>query len=351
MRDIPLAILSFNRPHYLSQVLDSLAAQTALNGRRVHLFQDNAISPITKIRYARDEDIAACTDLFRARFPGGVVKLAPHNLGIARNFLRAEEFVFGDLDSEVAYFFEDDMVLSPHYLAMMDRIYSDVRTQDAVGYFAAYGKLATPLAVQRTQAHRTTRLAWHWGFGLTRSHWRQLRAWLEPYYQIGAEHDYTRLPKGKLVDHYHALGIPLGSVCQDVMKRIGTYAVGRVGINTRACFARYIGVEGVHSTREVYEQRGYTGTEIYPETVDLMFPGMEELARHWEAEVSHRLARWNERSPNSMLRSGFVRPPWASAPHRSAFGRHSSRAKRAVIRRLARLWRGTRLPAPARAEP
>ena len=46
-RSNPIAILSFNRPHYLSQVLDSLLAQTALGDRAVLLFQDNAVSPFT----------------------------------------------------------------------------------------------------------------------------------------------------------------------------------------------------------------------------------------------------------------------------------------------------------------
>src|ERR1041385_6908215 len=119
---VPVAVMSFNRPHYLEPVLDSLAAQTALTGRAIFLFQDNAVSPHSGKRYADDVDIARCVEMFHRIFPSGTVMLAEHNLGIARNFLRAEEFVFDACENDACYFFEDDMILSPHYLTMMDRI-------------------------------------------------------------------------------------------------------------------------------------------------------------------------------------------------------------------------------------
>jgi len=335
MQDIPLAVLSFNRPGYLSQVLESLAAQTALNGRPVHLFQDNAVNVYSGVRYARDEDIAANIDMFKARFPQGVVHLAPHNLGIALNFLRAEQFVFEELGREVAYFFEDDMILSPHYLVMMDRIYERVRAADRVGYFAAYGKLSTPVAVQRLKGGRMMRLTLHWAFGLTRQHWRDLRIWLEPYYKLIEGHDYRQLPRSRIFQHYRSLGIPIRGTNQDTLKRIGTYALGRVGINTHACFAQYIGVDGVHFRREQFEHHGYDRTEMYPEPVDLSFPRVEQLARYWAAEVAEWMERWNERSGSPLGRNGFVEPAWYD--ERGDTSRSLTMPAGARIRRLVKL--------------
>jgi len=345
MPDIPLAILSFNRPAYLSQVLESLTAQTALNGRPVHLFQDNAVNIHSNVRHARDEDIAANIDIFKARFPQGVVHLAPHNLGIALNFLRAEQFMFEELRSEVAYFFEDDMVLSPHYLAMMDRIYQGVSAASNVGYFAAYGKLSTPVAVQRPKAHRMMRLTLHWAFGLTRKHWRDLRTWLEPYYRLIEGHDYRRMPRHQIFQHYHGLGIPIRGTNQDTLKRAGTYALGRVGINTRACFARYIGVDGVHFRREQFDRHGYDHTEMYPGPVELRFPRTAELARYWAAEVSERMERWNGQSGIPLGPNGFVRPDWCNEreetrPEAAAIGARIRRrvAKLAAAAATPRFW-------------
>jgi hypothetical protein len=333
MRDIPIALLSFNRPQYLSQVLDSLAAQTALNGRRVHLFQDNAFNPFSHIRYAADEDIAACVRLFSARFPDGVVHVAPHNLGIALNFRRAEEFVFDHLESEVAYFFEDDMVLSPHYLAIMDRISGWVRQAGTVGYFSAYGQ-CTKHRQQRRPARRMRRLGLHWGFGLTQQHWQELSAWLAPYYRIAERHDYRRLPKQPVYEHYHALGIPLYTTSQDIIKRMGTYALGRVGINTHDCFARYIGAEGVHSNRAEFEARGYATAQMCPRPVELIFPTKQELSRFWDKEIAGNIALWTERSGGALLPTEIGKPSWYCErdryAERSGFGDH-------VRRRIAQL--------------
>src|SRR5262245_31156811 len=104
---LPILVLSFNRPHYLSPVLEALAAQAGLAAERVHLFQDGAVNAYSGRVAARREDVDACVALFRRRFPGGHVHLAPANIGIAENFLRAERFAFEELGAECAYFFED----------------------------------------------------------------------------------------------------------------------------------------------------------------------------------------------------------------------------------------------------
>ncbi|HEY1960866.1 MAG TPA: glycosyltransferase family A protein [Rhizomicrobium sp.] len=294
-KQAPVAVISFNRPHYLSQVLESLAAQTALNGRHVVLFQDNAVSPYSCKRYGRDEDIAACIDIFRGRFPEGTVALAEHNLGIARNFLRAEEFVFNELEAEACYFFEDDMILSPHYLTMMDQIASFALTNDKVGYFTAHGRLGLSLERQRAMARRMTRMGLHWAFGLTRQHWLDLRRWLEPYYGFLEGTDYNAKPTRKIGSHYRSMGIPVLAMNQDVMKKAGSYALGHVSISTFACFGKYIGAQGVHHSAEYYDKTPYKHTVLYPEPVELIFPSADELATLRKTEMDIRWRRFRSR--------------------------------------------------------
>lgn len=295
MTDTPIAVLSFNRPHYLTAVLDSLAAQVDLGNRQVCLFQDNAVSPHTQTRYAEDKDIAACIDIFREKFPSGIVMLAEHNLGVARNFLRAEEWAFLHLGSDGCFFFEDDMVLSPHYLTMMDRLFAFAMANDRVGYFAAFGALTMPMQQQRSLARTLRRLSYHWGFGLTRRHWTDLRQWLDPFYQMTADMDYKDPRRIKVVRYYQARGVPLLGANQDVLKQNGTVQLGRVSINTTACFAKYIGAEGLHFTQDNYDRHGFGRGEMYPEPVDLDFPTPETLAEWQALEAKNRLNRFNAR--------------------------------------------------------
>lgn len=299
----PIAIISFNRPHYLAQVLDSLLAQTALGHRQVLLFQDNSVSPHSGLRYAADEQIAECIQLFRERFPVGRVFLAPHNLGVARNILRAEEHAFDELGSKIAYFLEDDMVLSPHYLTMMDQISAYVRRTDHVGYFSAHGSLAMPLEQQRRQSSRMRRLSYNWAFGLARHHWIALREWLEPYYRLCENRDYSARPHAAILRHYQALDIPLIGTSQDVVKKLGTYSLGRVAINTTACFGKNIGMVGLHFDPEKFQRRGFARTEMYPEPVELRFPSPEQLAEfHTKAmELRWREFRAQKVNPNAPI--------------------------------------------------
>ena len=289
---VPLAVMSFNRPHYLAQVLDSLAAQTALSGRRVFLFQDNAVSPYSQTRFGRDEDIAACVVAFKDRFPAGEVMLAAHNLGVSRNFLRAEEMVFNELKSEVGYFFEDDMVLSPHYLTMMDQIYGHVRAADEVGYFAAYGAHRLPLAQQRRRASRMQRLGFHWAFGITRKNWVPLREWMQPYYDMSEGRDYKARRTRDIHRHYRERGFAVDCATQDHTKKVGTNSLGRASINTTACFGRYIGEkDGLHHDPEKFAANKYGRTQLYPEPVELTFPTSEELAAFRSEELAIRWRR------------------------------------------------------------
>src|ERR1051326_6024356 len=62
-QNISIAVMSFNRPHYLEPVLDPIAAQNSLNGRPIFLFQDNSVSPHSGKRHARGQDIASRVEI------------------------------------------------------------------------------------------------------------------------------------------------------------------------------------------------------------------------------------------------------------------------------------------------
>jgi hypothetical protein len=237
----PVLILSFNRPHYLRQVLEGLA--DGLEAERAHLFQDGAVNAYSGRVAAQQEDVDACVALFRRQFPGGRVHPSSANIGIAENFLRAERFAFEELGAECAYFFEDDLVPAPAYLAVMDRLFRAVRNEDRIAYFAAYGDHHASLARQRAAPRALATLGHHWAFGLKRSHWRAMEPLLAPY---------------------HA--------SQDNVKAFVTTCLGRARINTVACFGRYIGETGAHFTPERYAAMGFGGTRLFDGRAPRSFP-------------------------------------------------------------------------------
>lgn len=295
----PIALISCNRPAYLRQVLASLAGQqgVAMQGRRVILFQDGARNPHSGRIAAEPAEIEACIAAFREHFPAGEVMAAEVNLGVAGNFLRAERHLFETLGAECGFFFEDDLVLAPRYLATLEALRAALQERPEVGYFACYGNLAASLADQLARPRQMRRMEHLWGFGLFRRHWRDLQPLLADYHELVLGRDYhpqTR-PTQEILRRYREKGIPLNVSSQDDVKKVLTYHLGRVALNTHVVSARYIGERGLHSTPQRYAAGGY-GATVIPDLPRVEFDlpdaaAIAEMRRREYAERERNIAR------------------------------------------------------------
>ncbi len=259
----PIVILSFNRPDYLRPTLESLRRQTPpIDPGRIHLFQDGAVNSHSGIRYAADQTIEQCARLFQEIFPHGHLHLSKPNLGICQNFLRAERFAFMTLRAPVAYFFEDDMVLSPYYVGALDMLRRALCGR-RVGYFNACGSFTASLEEQAARHDELIDMGHLWGFGLKRSHWLAMQPKLEPYYQLVVGKDYRDRPHEAIFAYFQTLGTSHPASSQDAAKVIATHALGSWQASTFPCFAQYIGKEGTHFTEAVFERYGLHKTTVF----------------------------------------------------------------------------------------
>lgn len=284
----PIAVLSFKRPDYLKQVLESLKAQTggSLEGRGIHLFQDGAVNRYSRIRYARDEDIAASVEVFRSIFPEGQVHASPDNIGVCENYRRAEQTLFEDLDADIGYFFEDDLVLSPVYLEMMDRLADWASRMPNVAYFAAYGDYYASAEDREARKAELTTLDHHWGFGLLRRHWRQINALLGPYYEIVCGEDYSRRDHRRIYDLYRPYKASPRASSQDAAKAFACDRLGLWRANTVVSYAKYIGDSGQHMTREAYDALGYGKTIVAQAAGHVVLPKQDKIQTRLDQQRS-----------------------------------------------------------------
>lgn len=260
----PIMVLSFNRPHYLRPTLESLRDQApSLDPDRVHLFQDGAVSLHSGVRYADDAAIEECIRIFREIFPRGHLHLNAANLGTCENFLRAERVAFEALKAPVAYFFEDDLVLSPHYLAALDLLRRALCGR-RVGYFNACGSFASPLAEQAARHDQLIDMGHLWGFGLKRSHWLAMQPKLAPYYDLVIGRDYRSRPHPAIHAYFRTLGLSTEATSQDAAKALVTQSLGSWRASTFPCLAQYIGKHGIHFTAATFEWLGLHNTVVYP---------------------------------------------------------------------------------------
>ncbi|MGJ4952583.1 hypothetical protein [Bradyrhizobium sp. HKCCYLS20291] len=283
----PIAVMSFRRPDKLDGVLASLKAQTGceIERREVHLFQDNAVNRYSRMRYAEDAQVAECVEVFKRQFPEGRVHLADGNIGVCENFERAENFLFDELKADCAYFFEDDLVLSPAYVRMLDLMQHKAQQSGNIAYFACYGDYYAPPSLQEDRARAIIPLDHHWGFGLFGRHRAAIRKAIQPYLDIVMGNDYTRRNHRAVYDMYAALGsCPRGS-SQDAAK---AHACARLGLwrcNTAMPFARYTGDVGAHMDKELFDKIGFSRVTAQETPItDLAWPSKPEVRGYIEEQ-------------------------------------------------------------------
>lgn len=289
----PIAVISFNRPGYLRQLLASLAAQQpAIDPRRVHLFQDGAVNRYSGIRYAEDSDIAASLSAFREYFPQGHVHVSAANIGITENILRAEKMAFAELRAPVGYFFEDDLVLSPHYVAALDLMRRAFARFDRIVYYNANGAFGASVEQQRSNARKLMFMGHFWGFALKRSHWLRMLPFLDDYHRLVTGRDQRISPRQEVRALFRTWGKAKTQThphtSQDSARDFATHLLGLWRASCYLVLGRYIGAEGVHFTPSRYREFGFDRTIVYPEPLGELDLRRDEIDRAIEATLASR---------------------------------------------------------------
>jgi len=249
----PIAILSFNRPRYLREVLLSLRPQVDRRDRIV-LFQDGAWNAYSGQSRARPEDISDSIVLFQRIVPWGIVAASDRNLGVAENYERAEQELFGRLQAPRALFLEDDLVLAPNFLTVTRMLLDLARRDPRIGYVSAYGNFWAPPPEQRSRARELMHMHENWGFAMTREAWLAERPFRRAYLRLVQGTDYMQRDLSAIIGFYASRGWRTTVTSQDAARWIASLELGKVRLTTFACHARNIGRTGVHSNELSYDQ-------------------------------------------------------------------------------------------------
>ena len=284
----PIAVMSFNRPDYLTQVLHSLKNQTvSINEGQLYLFQDGVKSRFSEAPF--DDTLHnECVKKFQEVFPRGNVFPSPINLGVALNFDRAERLFFDELKAECGIFFEDDLELSPYYMEALLQLIGFALQEPLVAYVAAYGEHETPLSMQRDNSAKIVPMRHKWGFALTRRQWLAQREIIQGYLSIIREREYMKRDNDRINNYFHSYGFGVSGTSQDGAKDLASLVLGTTKIMCKACFGKYIGKVGTHSNIKLYDDTGYGNTELFdlaPPRFDYPSPvQLQEWIRHQQAQ-------------------------------------------------------------------
>lgn len=283
----PIVIFAYDRTDYLQQVLESLLNQDVniSETRDVHFFQDGSRCLFRNTDTTSNDKIEKSINIFKSCFPNGHVHYDGINRNIALQWRRAEDYIFGDGRYDAAYFFEDDTILAPHYIRMLDHLTAIALESGRVSYVSAFGDHTLSREQQQAVPGAMVAMKHIWATAMMREYWLKERPLLDGYYQIMESHPYSQRPTAEILRRVHqTVGYARGTA-QDSIKETASVKLGYARLTTRSCHAKYIGDRGSHFVPESYKAMGFDQTEIYDSPVfDVLFPQAPDLGGIVERE-------------------------------------------------------------------
>ena len=283
----PIAILSFDRPHYLRAVVESLRPQISPSDP-VILFQDGGYNRFSERQKGDPMAIRACVAIFKSIIPWGEVQFAADNLGIAANYGRAEHHLFEDLGAEAALILEDDLVLSPRYLDVLRPLLRIALQDERIGYVSAYGNLWA--SAREQHRHRRELLPMHenWGAAFTRKSWLAEQPLRQAFNKLLAGRDYSHRDHDAIKTFYAERGWTNIVTGQDSIRWISCVERGAIRLTTFTCHARYIGIEGDNSIPSLYRAARHGRSTIYDGRLPRLRPPSDRTMAIWLEEERAR---------------------------------------------------------------
>lgn len=285
-----IVILAYNRPHYFEKVVHSIAQNPQAREWPVFVFLDyDENDPATaKIQVQQAFRVFPHENL--------TVVQRPSNAGCGRHLIDARRQIFDNAGFSRAYFFEDDLVVSPHYITKVDSLwhwaennYSNVGAVQGWNYCAwnADKKQKHLDEVKITRSNL-------WGYCLSKTCWDAIKPAIYEYEKLFLFCEYTRRPhnsirewfKQALAGGHKPLGesplvlttaeeemfrkyfddVPTG---QDGATQVFTHAAGYVRLCTVVNRGEYIGKQGLHMNPRMFASHGLDKIEhtVYNEDV------------------------------------------------------------------------------------
>ena len=249
----------------------------------MYSFSRTDISPAQDAILLTQSSWSAALSFLKKDFRVPETFLSKENLGVARNFARAEDYLFGQLRARAAFFFEDDLVLSPNYLTALHSLTEIALKEKRIAYVAAYGNHRATLEEQRCAARKLILMRHKWGFALTRRQWDAQRDLLKPYLEIVSRSDYQDRDHDAVRSYFCKLGYGSLGTSQDAMKDVASCVLGTTKVMTFPCFGKYIGEVGLHSQPRLYEQERFKDTVIFPDELSSIEPPSSGQLDEWIA--------------------------------------------------------------------
>lgn len=260
-----IAILAYNNLSYFTQVFEAILAQT-VDGRSaseqydIFVFQDG----LQERHHQSRPDYEAIAALAQEKLGPANFFRRDRNLGIAMQFDAVERFLFIEREYDFAILFEHDFVIAPGYLEVLSRLAEHFRDDARVACISAHSDGFR--ASQEEQHRRKSEyipMQHDWGAGVFRRAWLRREPYMARYYPLLSGTRFEERNHLLIQTWMNWMGFRTGATSQDYIKTCVDTALGQLRLSTFPNLGLYIGIDGMHWTRKIYEEAGHHKTVIF----------------------------------------------------------------------------------------
>jgi len=286
MHKQPVVLVGYNRPQYFFSCAVALEEQS--KDREVYLFLDGERSEEEK------HLVDAYEEIFEKHFPHGTCFRSNENLGVAFNTRRAREETFELCNSAV--FIEDDLILNPFYMDIMDSLMEQLKNEDSVGMVNAYGGNTTrklgenSLENQINKKNKIVTMDHTLAYGAWKNKYEKIKPILTEYYQLLPQ-EYRARPHNEILKLWRSKGISesMTTTSQDAATVMSMLLNEQTKISTYGNNLLYIGEWGEHSRPQDFKRYEWDEWPVmnelvteYELTADIFKQTLSELKeRYW----------------------------------------------------------------------
>lgn len=245
--EYPITVLAFNRPEYLEKLLSSLKKQTLkVKEENVFFFLDGFEG--SKDQFLGRENFSPVTlDVCNEYFPTSKKFVNDLNYGIAGQYRKAEELLFGKNKSSHVLFLEEDLELHQEYLSFTEKLVSKISENRLVATVSAFGDIGIEKNFGKNTYYPQRHL---WGHVVSRDYWESTRKYLSIYYSLMNDVPYFKRDDLTIRTVLAKHGIQTLHTSQDAVKDAIRRHKRMLSITTGYQLGRNIGVLGQHFTEE-----------------------------------------------------------------------------------------------------
>jgi hypothetical protein len=246
---IGVALIAFDRPHYLHRTLAALEQQTV--PAEYHFWQDRVVNEYSGRLAGNSGMIDYCHTLWdKARLPDKYTHLGLLNQGIGLHQFEAIEWMVERYGRVMVV--EDDVLLSPHWLRLAD-LALDSYPFVCPGFQKRGGDMDA--------------LWLHWGHwwaeAFTAAAWARVRPFYLEYIALIRGIDYIQRPHAAIKELFARHGWEHPATSQDAAKDMAIHAAGLRRVVPEVNRAIGIGKTGVHFTPGLFAKLGFDNQTPY----------------------------------------------------------------------------------------